>query len=163
MNHRPEQASDAVIRPVESPDHDEWLRMRRALWPDVEESMHELEMPILTGNPMEQCVFVVDNGTDKLIGFIELSIRPRVDGSYSENVCYIEGWFVDEAYRDRGIGSRLMRSAETWASERGLTELASDTELLNENGIRAHKALGFRETFRLVHFLKPVGDSTAGE
>ena len=163
MNHRPQQSNDAVIRLVEPADHDEWLRMRRALWPDVENSMHELEMPILTGEPAEQCVLVVDNGTDRLIGFIELSVRPRVDGSYSERVGYVEGWFVDEVYRDQGIGRRLMRSAETWASGQGLTELASDSELLNENGIRAHVALGFKETFRLVHFLKPVEQSTVRE
>jgi len=130
--------------------------MRRALWPDVEESMHELEMPILTGDSSNQAVFVVDNGAGALLGFIEVSVRARVDGSYSERVGYVEGWYVDEVHREQEVGRRLMRAAEEWTRERGLTELASDTELLNDNGIRAHEALGFKETFRLVHFLKPV-------
>jgi aminoglycoside 6'-N-acetyltransferase I len=43
-----------------------------------------------------------------------------------------------------------------WARQRGLNELASDAEIANEESIRAHRALGFRETFRLVHFLRPV-------
>ena len=163
MDHRQREDNDVVIRPVEPDDQSEWLRMRRALWPEVEESMHKLEMPILTGDPAEQSVLVVDNGTNQLGGFIELSIRPRVDGSYSERVAYVEGWFVDEAHRGQGIGRRLMHAAEAWARERELTELASDTELHNEDGVRAHRALGFRETFRLIHFLKPVEDSTAGE
>ncbi len=35
--------------------------------------------------------------------------------------------------------------------------LGSDTELENEAAIAAHRALGFRETFRLVRFLETVG------
>jgi aminoglycoside 6'-N-acetyltransferase I len=50
----------------------------------------------------------------------------------------------------------LIAAAEKWTRERGLTEIASDAELENETSIRAHKALGFQETFRLVHFLKRV-------
>ncbi len=50
-----------------------------------------------------------------------------------------------------------MKQAEAWANSRGLIELASDAEVENQGSIRAHKTLGFRETFRLVHFLKRVG------
>ena len=42
---------------------------------------------------------------------------------------------------------------------RGLDELASDVELWNEAGIAAHHALGFRETFRVVQFIKRVGST----
>jgi hypothetical protein len=37
-----------------------------------------------------------------------------------------------------------------------LTELASDAELDNLPAQSAHLAMGFHETFRLVHFLKPL-------
>jgi aminoglycoside 6'-N-acetyltransferase I len=50
-----------------------------------------------------------------------------------------------------------MAAAERWTVERGLTELGSDVEFDNEGSLRAHEALGFEETFRLVHFLKRVG------
>ena len=39
----------------------------------------------------------------------------------------------------------------------GFTELAIDAELENDACIRAHVALGFRESFRLVHFVKSLG------
>ena len=50
----------------------------------------------------------------------------------------------------------MMASAEEWVISRGLTELASDVEIENERSIDAHHALGFRETFRLVHFIKQL-------
>jgi aminoglycoside 6'-N-acetyltransferase I len=47
-------------------------------------------------------------------------------------VGYIEGWFVYEALRNRGIGKELMRAAEDWAREHGCREMASDTWIDNE-------------------------------
>jgi len=37
-----------------------------------------------------------------------------------------------------------------------MVELASDAELWNDVAIAAHRGVGFRETFRLVQFLKRV-------
>jgi aminoglycoside 6'-N-acetyltransferase I len=59
--------------------------------------------------------------------------------------------------RGSGIGRQLIAAAERWAIKHGLTEIASDAELENEASIRAHEALGFHVTFRLVHFLKRCG------
>ncbi|WP_083270521.1 GNAT family N-acetyltransferase [Lacunisphaera limnophila] len=71
-------------------------------------------------------------------------------------VGFVEGWYLDPDLRRQGWGRRLISAAEAWTAARGLTELASDAELANAVGIAAHQAAGFRETFRLVHFLKPV-------
>jgi hypothetical protein len=35
--------------------------------------------------------------------------------------------------------------------------MASDVELANEGGQRAHRALGYEETFRVVLFRKAIG------
>ena len=105
----------------------------------------------------EFAVFVYEHSYGKLGGFIELSVRNRVDGTMSPRVGYVEGWYVDADVRGKGIGRALIARAEAWAKEMGFTELASDAELENEDSIRAHGALGFRETFRLVHFVKSLG------
>ncbi len=89
-------------------------------------------------------------------GFIELSVRDRVDGAESERVGYVEGWYVAPELRGQGVGRRLIEAAERWTAAQGLTELGSDVEWDNEGSLRAHAALGFEETFRLVHFLKRV-------
>jgi aminoglycoside 6'-N-acetyltransferase I len=100
--------------------------------------------------------FVYDRGDGALGAFVEVSIRNIVDGAQSDRVAYIEGWYVDPDLRKRGIGRALIRAAEAWAVSRGLNELGSDAELHNEGSITAHKALGFRETFRVVQFLKAI-------
>ena len=145
-----------IIRKLAAADQCEWLRMRRALWPACSDSMHSLEMKEYDDHPELRAILVVARDNCHLCGFIELSIRDRVDGSSSDRVAYIEGWYVDPDLRDHGVGRQLMKEAERWALTRGLTELASDAEIDNEASIRAHAELGFEETFRLVHFLKAV-------
>ena len=127
--------------------------MRTALWPDCPPEMHEFEMREQMTAPYAVFVYARDAG---LGAFIELSVRDRVDGSQSPRVGYVEGWYVDPDLRGHGIGRQLIREAEAWSRGLGLTELASDAELVNEESIRAHRALGFRETFRLVHFIKSL-------
>ncbi|MCI0534635.1 MAG: GNAT family N-acetyltransferase [Verrucomicrobiales bacterium] len=136
----------------------EWLRMRRALFPDCSTTMHDCEVAEIRAHPDRHAVLVYqrDEAANRLGGFVEVSIRDRVDGSLSGPVGYVEGWYVDPDLRGGGIGRALLEAAERWASERGLSELASDCELNNSSALAAHQALGFRETFRLVHLLKPL-------
>jgi aminoglycoside 6'-N-acetyltransferase I len=130
--------------------------MRRALWPECTEEIHAVEIALYERRPDEVAVFVVDTGAPTLGGFIECTIRDRVDGAMSERVGYVEGWYVAPELRGQGVGKQLMDAAEWWTAEQGLSELGSDVELDNEASLRAHAALGFDETFRLVHFLKRV-------
>jgi aminoglycoside 6'-N-acetyltransferase I len=142
-----------MIRPLTREDLAEYLRMRKSLWPDCSDEMHRFEMDAQL-NSHASPVFVHQRDNDRLGAFIEISIRARVDGSMSEKVAYIEGWYVDPDLRSRGIGRTLVLAAENWARGQGLTEIASDAELWNDRSIAAHAKLGFKETFRLVHFLK---------
>ena len=145
-----------LIRAATRDDFAEWRRMRAALWPDCPADMHDLEMAEQLSST-DFAVFVHPRSDGKLGGFIELSVRSRVDGTMSPRVGYVEGWYADPDLRGKGVGRALIHRAETWAREKGFTELASDAELQNDDSIRAHHALGFRETFRLVHFVKSLG------
>ena len=69
---------------------------------------------------------------------------------------YLEGWFVDEPYRGRGVGRALLNAVEQWAVSEGYTQLASDAEIENASSIRLHQLAGFSEVGRTVHFLKPL-------
>ena len=71
-------------------------------------------------------------------------------------VGYIEGWWVDADLRRSGIGAILVSAAETWASSLGLTEMASDAEMTNEESHAAHQALGYKEAERIVCFFKQL-------
>lgn len=147
----------SLIRPFRAVDRAELLRLRLALWPDCSSAMHRYEMRAYSTRSRNRAVLVIDRGREAgLGGFIELTIRARVDGSMSDRLGYVEGWYVDRALRGLGWGRKMIRAAEAWTSARGLTELGSDAELANQAGVAAHRACGFLETFRVVQFLKKV-------
>jgi aminoglycoside 6'-N-acetyltransferase I len=95
-------------------------------------------------------------GEGRLGGFLEVSVRHGVDGARHEDVAYVEGWYVEPDLRGQNWGRTLMEGASQWALERGYAELGSDAEQDNTGGIAAHRAMGFRETFRLTFFLKDL-------
>jgi aminoglycoside 6'-N-acetyltransferase I len=138
-----------TIRKIQKNDKAEYLRMRLALWPDED---HEKELGSYFKNP-KWTTFVAEEG-NRLCGFIEVGLRDYAEGCETSPVAYIEGWYVDPDRQRRGVGRKLVQSAEMWAKEQGFAEIASDTGLENEASIEAHKALGFDEAERLVCFVK---------
>lgn len=145
------------IREATAKDAAEWSRMRTVLWPDTPDD-HRAEIAAFfagTSNDVVQ-MFVIEVSEDKLAGFIELNIRNFAEGSVESAVPYVEGWYIDPEYQEQGFGKALMLAAEQWAKDKGYRELASDAELDNERSIQIHKKLGFKETWRIVCFLKKL-------
>jgi ribosomal protein S18 acetylase RimI-like enzyme len=65
---------------------------------------------------------VSDSGAS--CGFVEISIsHPPVNGSRVAGVAAMTGWYVEPAFRERGIGRRLLDSAQAWVASRGLGDL----------------------------------------
>jgi aminoglycoside 6'-N-acetyltransferase I len=141
--------ADVVIRPYSAADHDEWGRMRTALWPGQDDMTAWLARPDAT-------VIVAARAGGVLCGFAEAGERAYADGCESSPVAYLEGWYVDPDTRRQGVGGRLVRAVEEWARARGLQELASDTLLDNVDSQRAHERLGFAESERHVLFRKSL-------
>ena len=144
------------IRLIDVADWDEWLRMRRVLWPECSKARHRIEMNETLSLPEIRAVLVLERSEARLGGFLEIQIRKAVNNAAAQFVAYVEGWFVDEDLRRRGWGGKLLAAAEAWATEHGLREIASDTEMNNAASIQAHRRLGFEESYRLVHFLKEI-------
>ena len=100
-------------------------------------------------------ILVSEDENGELIGFLEVGMRSHADGcNPARPVGFVEGWFVQERFRNRGVGGELMRSAEDWARAQGCLEMASDALIDNEGSQRAHEALGFDVVDRCVHFRK---------
>ena len=148
--------NDVSIRPLAESDLGEWLRLRQLLWDQSGEDDHKDEMVGIIEHSDSQFVVVADAGGGRLAGFLEASIRSHVEDCETENVGYLEGWYVDEAHRQQGIGARLVTFAEEWAREKGCTEMASDAEIGNTVSLEAHARLGYTETSRLVHLKKEL-------
>ncbi|SNT10614.1 aminoglycoside 6'-N-acetyltransferase I [Ekhidna lutea] len=91
------------------------------------------------------------------LGFIQLSLRSEyVEGTSTSPVLYMEGIYVDPSHRKEGIAKKLLETAETWGKKRGCSEMASDTEIINQLSIDFHKSVGYDEVSRLVTFKKSL-------
>jgi aminoglycoside 6'-N-acetyltransferase I len=146
--------TEYTIRPLAETDLPEWLRLRLLLWDQSGEDDQMAEMVDIIENPDYQFVAVAEVGDGILAGFLEASIRSHVEDCDTENVGYLEGWFVEDRHRQKGIGRDLVRFAEIWARQKGCTEMASDAEVDNLVSQQAHTRLGYEETSRLVHLRK---------
>jgi len=136
-------------------DAADWLTMRNELWPGAIDDHRSAIDGYFTGNgPFMDEAYICRTAAGGHAGFIELRMRNYAEGSEATAVPYVEGWFVDERFRLRGIGRRLMQQAEQWALAQGCDELASDAELDNQISIDAHTSLGFVEVERAVCFHK---------
>src|ERR1700690_1708745 len=104
----------AIIRPVTESDAGQWLRMRHALWPDgsLAEHQHDIDRYFAGDRrePAEVLLAIAANGMP--VGFAELSIRNIVDGCSTDNVAYLEGWYVVAEARRLGVGRMLFAAAE---------------------------------------------------
>ena len=150
----PEQ--NYIVRPLREGDLEGWLTLRMHLWDQVSEDDHKAEMMDIFEHTDSQFVAIAELDSGQQVGFLEASIRPFVEDCHTDNVGYLEGWFVEPEYRTMGIGGQLVRAAEAWARKKGCTEMASDAEVGNDLSLEAHQRLGYEETSRLVHLRKDL-------
>jgi aminoglycoside 6'-N-acetyltransferase I len=137
-----------------TPAHVEaWVRLRHALWPtgdvahrraDAEAMLHERDL----------VAFAAMEGS-RMIGFAEAVLRrDYVNGCTTSPVAFLEGIYVDDTHRRRGVARTLVKAVEDWARAQGCREFASDANLDNFTSHHMHNALGFKETERVVYFKK---------
>jgi aminoglycoside 6'-N-acetyltransferase I len=144
-----------MVRQGRESDRHALARMRTLLWPEASFEEHLQELDRAGGSLPTVNLVAEDHGN--VVGFVEAGLRSHADGcDTARPVGFIEGWFVDEAFRNRGVGRELMRAAEDWARAQGCVEMASDTWIDHEGSQRAHEALGFQVVDRCVHYRKAL-------
>jgi len=57
---------------------------------------------------------------------------------------------VAEGWRSQGIGHALMQQAETWAKERGITEVELSVWEFNQRALALYEKLGYRTKRRYM-------------
>ncbi|CUW90057.1 GNAT family N-acetyltransferase [Rhizobium pusense] len=133
---------------------DDWCLLRHRLWPDTAPEDHRAELQDVceTG-----AGFIVHDLDGSAIGFAEVSLRrDYVNGCDTSPVAFLEGIYVEEAFRRQGVAALLVEQVTRWAIDQGVSELASDADIANLSSHRMHAALGFEETERVVYFRKSL-------
>lgn len=152
---------DVQIRPAERSDLAQLAPLLAALWPESPVEEHANELGMLLGGKassvltMPLTILVAEASDKRLVGFLEVDLRSHADGcNPAQPVGYVEGWYVVEDYRERGVGRKLLARAEDWARSHNCIEMASDALIDNHLSQRVHEALGYEVVDRCVHYRK---------
>jgi aminoglycoside 6'-N-acetyltransferase I len=152
------------VRHAEPPDADQWLALRKQLWPEESEALLAADVARFFGTPrrgpgtMPEVVLVAEESPagPGLVGFAEVSRRAYAEGCETSPVGFLEGWYVVPSRRRQGVGRALVAGAEAWALARGCREFASDAVAENTVSTAAHQALGFEEMVVIRCFRKAL-------
>lgn len=148
-----ERCTDAML--------DDWLGLRRALWPEPSADSHRDDIRDILGRS-DCTAFVARDDDGRPIGLAEAALRhDYVNGCETSPVGFLEGIYVVPDQRSRGVAQALCSTVEAWAREHGCSELASDTGLTNTAAQRAHAAMGFEEMERVIYYRKRLGPEMA--
>ena len=140
----------------EAADFDMLFLMGRKLWPDFKASeLEELLMETSKASSNKQIWLATIN--NQHIGFAICSIRTDyVEGAVKSPTGYLEGIFVEEAFRKKGVAKALFQLGEQWCKSKGCTQIGSDTWITATDSRLFHQKIGFWEEEEVVHFLKNI-------
>ena len=139
------------VRGATAADRAAWIRFRETLYDDPAAD-HEIDGVL--ADPAQHAFLIEEEG--RVLGFVEVRLRPFAEGCESSPVGYIEGIRIDPDARRRGLASRLLRAAEDWARSQGCTEMASDARIDNIPSHLLHLAAGFQEVERVIQYRRTI-------
>ncbi|HTB22173.1 MAG TPA: GNAT family N-acetyltransferase [bacterium] len=143
-----------LIRRATLQDRKLWAAMRFELWPEAGLAEHFKDLPKWARRRRFGAWIALDKALP--VGFVEAYVRDFANGCEGQPVAFLEGIWVQKAYRRKGIGKRLLRRVEQWALDQGLAELGSDAYAGDKLSHRSHRGWGFKETERVVYFRKSL-------
>nr|WP_309099127.1 aminoglycoside 6'-N-acetyltransferase [Fredinandcohnia onubensis] len=125
------------------------------LWPDNVENELSSEFSELILD--QKAIIFLAKAENVAIGFAQCQLRmDYVEGTESSPVGYLEGIFVEEEYRRKGVAKQLLSACEKWAKSKKCKEFASDVELENNVSLNFHLRNGFIEANRIICLTKTL-------
>jgi len=144
-----------MIRKADRKDASVLGELASRLWPHHTAVEMEAEMEQLL--KLEDTAAFLAFEEEKAVGFAQCSLRhDYVEGTSGSPVGYLEGIYVTESCRGKGIAKALLNACEDWARTKGCTEFASDCELDNVESLCFHMNMGFQEANRIICFAKKL-------
>ena len=131
------------------------VKLAVLLWPEHQAEALEQEFSLLMTE--NKAAFFLAREGELPIGFAQCALRhDYVEGTSTSPVGYLEGIYVLEERRRKGVAAGLLSACEAWARQQGCREFASDCEIDNTQSLRFHLAAGFDEANRIICFTKKL-------
>lgn len=151
----------AMIRKATVEDAETVASLAIQMWKS--NAMEELAQEFCGYMNGESSVVFLAMADECAVGFAQCGLRhDYVEGTDSSPVGYLEGIFVVEEYRKRGLARDMLEACQKWAKKQGCAEFASDCELDNEDSLKFHMKTGFEEANRIICFTKKLVDPVIG-
>ena len=144
-----------MIEKANQSNLDQVTDLAMKLWPENVRNELRAEFETLLESKKDIIYLAAVEGM--YVGFIHMSLRfDYVQGSSSSPVGYVEGIYVDEIHRNKGISKKLVDAGIVWSKSLGCKEIASDTEVENLDSQEFHMKIGFKEVGTIVCFLREI-------
>lgn len=148
-----------MIKKITACDYQALATLRHKSWPQDSISAHHKDITALFDKDRSlyagRAGFIAYDDS-YAVGFIELSLRPYVNGCLDSPVGFIEGLYCAPDYDKEALSLSFISKATTWAKDNGARELATDTYLENTIAQKDHQRWGFQATEKIVYFRKKL-------
>lgn len=143
-----------VIERATDADFDDVVSLLHQLWSDKELDSKALFPVYLSGVNDHGRAYLVARAGAQVAGFACIAIKNNL--WVAGNFAYIDELVVDEVFRGRGIGTRLMEEMILIANERGCKKIELDSAFHRVRAHEFYRNLGFVK--RSFVFSKDLGD-----
>ena len=133
---------DYVIRKAKSDDgvriEELFVEMLKTIYPTDDAKGYEIGYLDKFFSGKEDWICVAEYEND-VVAFLSIEVYRDVDYIYLDDLSVAEG------YRNNGIGTKLIRAAEKYAEEIGITKIIFHVERANVDAYRLYLRLGYSE------------------
>lgn len=156
-----------IIRRVDPSDKEQLIRLIGGLWKtDIRERKLKNLTPFAAYKDIDKeilreaeeyltkgyCTFVAEI-EGQLVGYIAGTIKTRED-KILDKAGYISNWYVNDEYRNNGVGKQLWEKLVVYFKEQKCTHLLLDIWAENTTAHETYKRMGFiEEQINLVKLL----------
>lgn len=134
---------------------DQLTEMGLALWPNNDYELMKNEFVYIIGH-LNNRVYLAKSDED-YIGFIHMSIRSGfVEGADTSPVGYVEGIYVREDFRKKGVAKELYDAGVQWAKSKKCTQIGADIGLDNDMCPDFYIKMGFNEVNRIICYISNI-------
>jgi len=143
--------SNLNIRRVLSEDAEVLIRLTAQLgYICTKEELLERLIPYQNKTHGEVLVAVLDS---TVVGWISLNV---VRYFYVQPFIEVSGFVVEEKFRNKGIGKKLLEAAESWVKEQGYGLIRIRTNVLRREAYRFYENNGYKKVKEQKVYLKEI-------